>query len=434
MKKILFTLVMAVTSAISFAQDYGKYSMQNFSSESDFQQYVGQRVKVMSFKSRYEIPIIDEGRDEYLFQYHYDGSLDTPYTIEKIKVGKQISIDLISESGSKVKVKVRTDYFDNKGMKTCKSFFLVDKFEADRQKMIGKTINNSESQPVAKIIDVQMTEIVASYPQPRIVIQSNFDDSQIICTEEEANVLCSNLGKILTHPKVKHQYKVVGVCMPKQEECYNPEDVLYNLQDPESPNEKHVCKFKNNLIDSAFKEDLKGHYISVLSKVEKPSNPAIRYGKTTVVEDENVSKYSYIDNAIDILIFGGSKQFDFILKNVSENSIKIIWNEAVFVGFDGMTSKVMHVGTKFSQREADQPATTIIKGAKIEDIAIPNCNIRYSDVLKEWVTNPMYPKSPALSPGQLQLMLPIQIKDVVNEYIFVFDVNYVYDHPEKINL
>ena len=67
MKKILFTLVMAVTSAISFAQDYGKYSMQNFSSESDFQQYVGQRVKVMSFKSRYEIPIIDEGRDEYLF-------------------------------------------------------------------------------------------------------------------------------------------------------------------------------------------------------------------------------------------------------------------------------------------------------------------------------------------------------------------------------
>ena len=123
-----------------------------------------------------------------------------------------------------------------------------------------------------------------------------------------------------------------------------------------------------------------------------------------------------------------------VLKNVSDNSIKVVWNEAVFVGFDGATSKVMHAGTKYSQREADQPATTIIKGAKIEDLAAPNCNIRYSDVLKEWVTESMYPSAPALSPGQLRLMLPIQIKEVINEYIFIFDVSYVYNHPERLNL
>jgi hypothetical protein len=94
----------------------------------------------------------------------------------------------------------------------------------------------------------------------------------------------------------------------------------------------------------------------------------------------------------------------------------------------------MHVGTKYSQREGDQPATTIIKGAKIEDLAAPNCNIRYSDALKEWVTDSMYPSEPATAPGQLRLMLPIQIKDVVNEYIFVFDVNYVYNYPDRLNL
>lgn len=30
-------------------------------------------------------------------------------------------------------------------------------------------------------------------------------------------------------------------------------------------------------------------------------------------------------------------------------------------------------------------------------------------------------------------MLPIQVKDVVNEYTFVFKVYYSYDHPELLN-
>ena len=151
-------------------------------------------------------------------------------------------------------------------------------------------------------------------------------------------------------------------------------------------------------------------------------------------DDKKVSKFSYVDNVIDILIFGSNKQFNFILKNVSDNSIKVVWDEAVFVNFDGSTSKVMHLGTKYSQREGSQPATTIIKDAKIEDLAAPNCNVRYSDALKDWVIDSMYPSTPAQTPGQLRLMLPIQIKEVINEYIFVFDVKYVYNHPELLNL
>ena len=33
---------------------------------------------------------------------------------------------------------------------------------------------------------------------------------------------------------------------------------------------------------------------------------------------------------------------------------------------------------------------------------------------------------------QFRLMLPIQIKDVVNEYVFIFDVEYEYNHPERL--
>ena len=68
----------------------------------------------------------------------------------------------------------------------------------------------------------------------------------------------------------------------------------------------------------------------------------------------------------------------------------------------------------------------------MEDIACPTSNVRYSDVLKEWVTDSMYPKSVGKDPQQIRLMLPIQIKDVVNEYVFIFDVNYIYNHPERL--
>ncbi len=379
------------------------------------------------------------GRDDSYDPYRFEdmgGKTDVIYTVEKIKVGKFIFIDLISDSGKKVKVKVNLNHERNyKGMETCESFFLVDKFEADKKNYIGKVINNADGQPVAKVIDLKMLGYYDIPPTPHIVIKSDFDGSIISCTEEEAKIACSYYGKILSHPKVKRQYKVLGITYPTTEEMYMSKYALYNLQNPEEPNKKHACRVDNPEYD-AFKDDLEGHYVSVLSKVEKPSNPAIRYGKTTTIEDKdkNISKYSYIDNVIDILIFGGSKQFNYILRNVSNNSIKVIWNEAVFVDYDGTTSKIMHTGTKYSQREGDQPATTIIKGAKIEDLAVPNCNVRYSEALNEWVTESMYPSKPALEPGQLRLMLPIQIKDVVNEYIFVFDVNYVYDHPERLTL
>ena len=167
-----------------------------------------------------------------------------------------------------------------------------------------------------------------------------------------------------------------------------------------------------------------------------------RYGETKTITDAGVDKYSYNDNVIDILIYGTKEQFNFVLKNVSQHSLKLIWNEAAFVGLDGTSSKVMHVGIKYSERESDQPATTIIKGAKIDDCATPTSNVYYDEGYKigyttygnGWKTRSMLPKEyKGKEAGEVRLMLPIQIKDVVNEYTFVFKVYYTYDHPELLN-
>ena len=93
----------------------------------------------------------------------------------------------------------------------------------------------------------------------------------------------------------------------------------------------------------------------------------------------------------------------------------------------------MHSGIKYSQREGDQPASTIIKGAKLEDLAAPTVKVYYSDILKEWTSMSLYSNAKTDLEGQIiKLMLPIQVKDVVNEYIFEFTLTYIFDHPEYL--
>ena len=93
----------------------------------------------------------------------------------------------------------------------------------------------------------------------------------------------------------------------------------------------------------------------------------------------------------------------------------------------------MHTGTKYSQREADQPASTIIKGAKLEDLAVPTDKVYYSEILTEWTSKSLYANANQKVKGQtIKLMLPIQVKEVVNEYIFEFTLSYVYNHPEYL--
>ena len=237
-------------------------------------------------------------------------------------------------------------------------------------------------------------------------------------------VLLQSIGKKFRNSLVKGDYTVVDV------DGSLSSSPRYIVRYSETGMDKKV-DVKSAEVD-CFKEDISGRYIATLSKVERPVNPATRYGKTSVVEDSGVTKFSYVDKYIDIIIFAESSQFSFLLKNVSDNTIKLIWNEAVFVDAEGSTSKVMHVGTKYSEKDGDQPASTIIKGAKIDDIAAPTKNVRYSSTLKEWVVDPMFPSAYSKPIDPVRLMLPIQVKDVINEYVFIFDVKYKWNHPERL--
>lgn len=259
----------------------------------------------------------------------------------------------------------------------------------------------------------------------------------IVFTEPFEEYKNKHVGETIENDIVKDQYEIVDVFLGKGDARAEPYVKVKNKR----TGELVECSY-SEVNFKPFEEALQGSYKMALIKVEKPEDSSNRYGETKVIQDDGIDKYAYNDSIIDMTIFGISEQFNFILRNISNHSLKIIWNEAAYVGLDGSSSKIMHVGTKFSEREGDQPPTTIIKGAKIDDLATPTANVYYDEGVKigyetignGWKKRSMLPhKYEGKEPGEIRLMLPIQVKDVINEYTFVFKVYYSYEHPELLH-
>lgn len=433
MKKLLFIFLAYVAMTITAnAQSISidDFCMPQLRSSEEAAQYVGKKVKV--FYRQAKDP---KWKDTYKFDEYFYGRIDDVYTISKIKVGKQIILHLVSENGYKYKVPVNYDGAVNyDGLSSCNIFFVIDKFNKEKQNHIGKIFKNSQGEDVATLEDISIATAFEEVPKFIYTLRSKIDNETFKLEAKDAEDYCMNLGVVMSHPLVKTKYRAIGGSN------YIASDFFFTqYYEVEDINTGETRRISYEDINKLFDADLAGKYVSLLSNVEKPSNPEIRYGETTTIPSEDaISKFVYKDNIIDIMIFGVRDGFNFVLQNISGSTIKIIWDEAVFVNFDGSTEKVMHKGTKYAERNESQPATTIIKNAKWDDVVTPTNLVYYDEGSKYikagWRTHSLYPTEKALEPGQIMLMLPIQIKEVINEYIFVFDVKYVYEHPERLNL
>ena len=397
MKKLLLSLFMLLISTTLFAFETNSlFGIKKQQTVDGYQQYVG---KSFFFREAY-------GKFETWRKsgFNYDESYqDLTFTIKKISVKE---VELNDKPNKEVTIEAVQDGAERKV-----------KFKGYEELSIKLSIWTGEKRwPLIDYMPIVFVDPYKEYKEKHI-------------------------GEIITHNIVKDQYEVIdfNIGKDKDEDALSATNIVTvkNLRTGETYN----CPYED-VKTAPFESALTGKYKTALIKVEKPEDQTERYGETTTIQDEGVDKYSYKDDIIDILIFGTSTEFSFTLKNVSDHSIKIIWNEAAFVGLDGNTSKIMHVGTKYADREQDQPSTTIIKGAKIDDLATPTANVYYNEgylvgytrVGSGWKTRSMLPGSyKGKDAGEIRLMLPIQVKDIVNEYTFVFKVYYTYDHPELLN-
>lgn len=258
------------------------------------------------------------------------------------------------------------------------------------------------------------------FPDSLKAISNNPFGNTIISRSGLSKILGELVGKYYTNKYVKGGYRIyeaTPISVIFKNDVTNVKKELTDLKDLET---------------KLFKDDFKSFYMPVLTKVERTDNPEDRYGGISEVNKEDVSWFRFSDENIDFEISGTISTFNFLLTNKTSNTIKMVWDDAVFVHVNGNTSKVMHNGIKYSERNNAQVASTIIRKSKLTDAIVPVDFVSYSESLREWITVDDLPESDIYEGKTVSVMLPIQIKDVINEYILEFTLLYKPLHPERL--
>jgi len=167
-----------------------------------------------------------------------------------------------------------------------------------------------------------------------------------------------------------------------------------------------------------------------LSEVERPANATKRYGEHKIVsfKEGEETKYRFEDEMVEMVFFVEKKKISFSLLNKTKHSIKIVWDESVYIDQNGRSNRVMHQGVKYIKKSQPQPPSIVAPLATIEDVVIPADNVHL--VGSSWRVYPLLPYSSGdatdaknLIGKKLQVLLALQTLGVVSEYIFSFTIN-----------
>jgi len=151
-----------------------------------------------------------------------------------------------------------------------------------------------------------------------------------------------------------------------------------------------------------------------------------------ILENDTLSfVLSYEDDIIRTKWNFGDSELILTLENLTDNTIKIIWDDAAFIGMNEIAGRIMHTGTSYLDRNDFQPPTIIPKKTKVIEYIVPTENIYFGsygwiegrlfiyhiDYLKKLIDN--------YTGKNIKLLIPIVIGDKKIEYIFNFKVKYV---------
>jgi hypothetical protein len=199
-------------------------------------------------------------------------------------------------------------------------------------------------------------------------------------------------------------------------------------------------------------------YSFSLQEVERPEKADQRYGSKTIDILNNDKKYKFYfeDEMMRISWDVNVMSISFSLQNKTEHSIKIPWDEAAYVDENGRSHRVLHGGVKYSDRGQPMPPSVITRMSIFEDTVFPadyidwNKGSGYSagNWSKKSLFSPTLDIICKLSKGvywsfedfdkaaksnigkTFQVLIPVQIENTVNEYIFIFKIEDVSTRKE----
>jgi hypothetical protein len=145
----------------------------------------------------------------------------------------------------------------------------------------------------------------------------------------------------------------------------------------------------------------------------------------------------YEDDLIKMDWDYGISQLGFVLKNKSNETLKIIWDDMAYISTSNTTEKVFHKGIKYIDREKPQAPTSVYKNTTLSDLVAPSSYTTYvSGQYGGWKSSPLIPTMEILLSKKieyrqeligktLRVAFPIKIEDKIFEYLFTFKTIFI---------
>jgi hypothetical protein len=131
---------------------------------------------------------------------------------------------------------------------------------------------------------------------------------------------------------------------------------------------------------------------------------------------------------LSIIWLASNKDFGFSLNNKTNYSIRIIWDDAVYVDERGRAGRTFHSGVKYTERTSSQPATVVPKGCSYDDLLAPTDKV--FSAASGWGQENLFNGGYEIDGKTVKILLPIELQGIKNEYTFHFRIKWTPKHPE----
>lgn len=192
----------------------------------------------------------------------------------------------------------------------------------------------------------------------------------------------------------------------------------------------------------AYPQSYFGQYDISLIDVERPAKAKQIYGEQKIgkSQEKGIYKHDFEDEMVKIIWLLDFYAVSLAIYNKTSYSIKILWDEACFVDVNGKSSRIVHTGVKYIDKNKPQVPTIIPRKGIKEDSIFPVDNIIDSPGLPIVKLRLLpYPDPQGRTSEDIgsifkliknnyvgksfQILLPFEIEGVVNNYIFIFRIN-----------
>lgn len=228
-------------------------------------------------------------------------------------------------------------------------------------------------------------------------------------------------NKEFSHPASFHSYKFEEI------ELGTGDHIEYIVVDSKTGEFVKKLPEDTNPYQDLFASEFNGKYNVTIESVEC-SNREEKVSTLKSIEEDGCTKYFYSDDVMKMIIFQQGDIFALSMENLSNSTIKINWDESVFVDRNGYSQRILHGIQNGIIKDEPQVPTTLIKGGKIVDVIQPLHQGRaYGPIWPVELPN----KKEIYSAS---IMLSLQTVNGTRDYIINFKSEYEFDHPENLNI